>query len=196
MKVKNRKGARNRKEVPEEVITLLNQGKIETVNLVESLVIDQEELLKNVLIDLKSEEYLDSCKNEINNIEKKTLPQFTSTIGKTLLEKSKENNDQELFKSLSKHKSDIVRSWACFFIGFDENLTLAEKFEAIKPFASDEHFGVREEAWLVMREAILENLEESITILSKWSEKKIQIYVDSQVKQQGLGEFGQNILMN
>lgn len=136
------------------------------------MVIDQEELLKNVLIDLKSEQYIDSCKNEINNIEKKTCPQFISTIGKTLLKESKENNDQELFKNLSKYKSDIVHSGACFFIGFDENLFLAEKFEAIKPFASDEHFGVREEAWSAMHETILENLKESIAILSKWSEEK------------------------
>jgi len=172
MDIKNRKGAKNKKEVPEEVRTLLNQGKIEAVNLVESLVIDQEELLKNVLINLKSEKYLDSCKNEINTMEKKTYPQFMSTIGKTLLKKSKENNDQKLFKNLSNHTSDIVRSWACYFIGFDNDLTLTEKFEAIKPFASDDHFSVREESWFVMREDILDNLEESITILSKWSEEK------------------------
>ena len=172
MKIKGRKGARNRKEVPEEIKTLLNQGKIEAVNLVESLVINQEELLKNVLIDLKSDKYLDSCKKEIKHMEKKTYPQFMSTIGKTLLKESKENNDQELFKSLSNHTSDIARSWACYFIGFDEDLTLAEKFEAIKPFANDEHFSAREEAWFVMREDILKNLEESIAILSKWSEEK------------------------
>ena len=172
MEIKNRKGARNRKEVPEEVKILLNHGKIEAVNLVESLVIDQEELLKNVLIDLKSEKYLDSCKNEINNMKKKTYPQFMSTIGKTLLKQSKENNDQELFKNFSNHTSDIVRSWACYFIGFDNDLTLAEKFEAIKPFASDEHFSVREEAWFVMREDILNNLEESISILSKWTKEE------------------------
>jgi len=172
LKIKGRKGARNRKEVPEEIKTLLNQGKIEAVNLVESLVINQEELLKNVLIDLKSDKYLDSCKKEIKHMEKKTYPQFMSTIGKTLLKESKENNDQELFKSLSNHTSDIVRSWACYFIGFNNDLALAEKFEAIMPFASDEHFSVREEAWFVMRGDILDNLEESIAILSKWSEEE------------------------
>lgn len=172
VEIKNRKGAKNRKEVPEEVKTLLNQGKIETANLVETLVIDQEELLKNVLIDLKSEQYMDSCKNEINNMKKKTYPQFMVVIGKTLLNKSKEDNDQELFEHLSNHTSDIVRSWTCYFIGFNGDLTLSKKFEAIKPFASDEHFTVREEAWFVMRETILENLKESIAILSKWSEEK------------------------
>jgi len=170
--IKNRKGARNRKEVPKEVKTLLNQGKIETANLVEVLVIDQEELLKNVLIDLESEQYLDSCKNEINAMKKKTYPQFMTTIGKTLLNKSKENNDQELFKNLSNHTSDIVRSWACYLIGFNKDLTLAEKFEAIKPFANDEHFSAREEAWFVMREDISNNLKESIAILSKWTKEK------------------------
>ncbi|MDR2967786.1 MAG: DNA alkylation repair protein [Methanobacteriaceae archaeon] len=49
---------------------------------------------------------------------------------------------------------------------------MTEKFEAIKPFANDEHFAIREKAWFVMRGAILENLEESIAILSKWSEEE------------------------
>jgi len=172
MKIENRKGARNRKEVPKEVKNLLNQGKIETVNLVELLVIDQEELLKNVLKDLKSEKYFESCENEINNLEKKTLPQYMSIIGKTLFNESKKHKDEKLFKDLSKHKSDLVRAWACFFIGFNDELTLAEKFEAIKPFAIDEHTTVREEAWGVMRESISDNLKESIAILSKWAQEK------------------------
>jgi len=171
MEIENRKGARNKKEVPEEVKTLLNQGKIETKNLVEVLVIDQEKLLKNVLTDLKFEQYIKPCVNEINSLKKKTLPQYTTTIGITLFKQSKENNDSNLFEHLSKHKSDIVRSWACFFIGFDDELTLIEKFEAIKPFANDEHTTVREEAWGVMRESIRENLKESIAILSTWTKE-------------------------
>jgi hypothetical protein len=172
MEIKNRKGAKNKKEVPEEVQTLLNKGKIETVNLVETLVVNQEKLFKNVLIDLKSEQYIKSCENEINSLKKKTYPQYTSTIGKTLQRLSKENNDSELFKNFSKHKSDIVRSWACFFIGFDDDLTLARKFESIKPFANDKHINVREESWSVMRESISNNLEESIAILSEWCKKE------------------------
>ena len=56
----------------------------------------------------------------------------------------------------------------------DEDLTLVEKFEAIKPFTSDEDSTVREYTCEIMRENILENLGESIAILSNGVKKKVQ----------------------
>ena len=45
----NRKGAKKVNEIPKEVLQLLQQGKIESVNLTEWLAINHIELLKNVL---------------------------------------------------------------------------------------------------------------------------------------------------
>lgn len=172
MKIENRKGAKNRKEVPKEIKNLLNEGKISTVNLVEGLVIDQEKLLENVLIDMGAEKYIIKCKKSIEDLNKKTYTKLTSTIGKSLLIELKENNDTRTFKLLVNHESDTVRSWATNIIGFDDEKTTSEKFECIKQFASDSHFGVRENAWMAMRETISNNLEDSINILSKWSKSK------------------------
>ncbi|MDR0911276.1 MAG: DNA alkylation repair protein [Methanobrevibacter sp.] len=170
--LENRKGAKNRDEVPKQIKILLNEGKIETVNLIESLVVNQEKLLKNVLSDLNMidiDDYLKPVINELNSLKKKTYPKSIIIIGQILLDISNKKNDSKLFEKLSKHKSDIVRSWACFFVGHNENLSLNEKFELIKPFANDKHHSVREYAWMAMRDEISKNLKKSIAILAKWT---------------------------
>ncbi|PFY09201.1 hypothetical protein COL43_10955 [Bacillus toyonensis] len=50
----NRKGARKANEIPKEVLQLLQQGKVESVNLTEWLAINHIELLKNVLPSIGS----------------------------------------------------------------------------------------------------------------------------------------------
>lgn len=41
--------------------------------------------------------------------------------------------------------------------------------QAIRPFAADGHFNVREYAWIDVRKTIVQNLPESIAILSVWA---------------------------
>jgi len=43
----NRKGARKLEDIPNEILELLNKGKIETVNLTEWLAINHLELIQN-----------------------------------------------------------------------------------------------------------------------------------------------------
>lgn len=45
----NRKGARKASDIPEEVFVLLNQGRIESVNLTEWLAVNHISLLENIL---------------------------------------------------------------------------------------------------------------------------------------------------
>ncbi len=46
--IKNRKGAQKAVDIPSEVLSLLNTGSIETVNLTEWLAIDHSQLIKSV----------------------------------------------------------------------------------------------------------------------------------------------------
>ena len=46
--IKNRKGAQKAADIPAEVLSLLNVGSIETVNLTEWLAIDHSQLVKSV----------------------------------------------------------------------------------------------------------------------------------------------------
>jgi 3-methyladenine DNA glycosylase AlkC len=167
--IKNRKGAKKLEDVPEEVKYLLNHGEISAMNLMKSLVIDNNLLLKNVLTDLGLENYIKSPTEAINNLDKKTHIKCIKIIGKTLSKEMAENQDTEAIKLLSKHDSDTVRSWAAYIIGSNEEIDILNKLTAIKPFASDDAWGVRECAWMAVRNSIINNLKDSIPYLSKWS---------------------------
>ena len=52
---------------------------------------------------------------------------------------------------LTDHPSDTVRGWACFAAGRTAPADHVAWREAIRPFADDGHFGVREWAWLAIR---------------------------------------------
>ena len=66
------------------------------------------------------------------------------------------------------HISDSVRSIVCYAIGLSEK-TFEEKCELIKPLADDEHFGVREWAWMALRHEVLANPEKTILYFMKWA---------------------------
>ena len=46
--IKNRKGAQKAVDIPSEVLSLLNAGRIETVNLTEWLAVDRSQLVASV----------------------------------------------------------------------------------------------------------------------------------------------------
>ncbi|WP_406234427.1 DNA alkylation repair protein [Isoptericola jiangsuensis] len=66
------------------------------------------------------------------------------------------------------HPSDTVRGWACYLIGSDATLGLSEKLQAIQPLADDQHFGVREWAWLAVRGDLVAAPLLALTLLLPW----------------------------
>lgn len=57
------------------------------------------------------------------------------------------------------------RGWGAYLLALDETLTLPTKLQAMRPFAQDPHFGVREWAWLALRPEIAEKPAEAIQAL-------------------------------
>jgi 3-methyladenine DNA glycosylase AlkC len=70
---------------------------------------------------------------------------------------------------LKDHPSDTVRGWACFVIGVIEGMTVQERLAAIRPYADDRHFGVREWAWMAVRPHLATDLEAAIPLLADWT---------------------------
>jgi len=66
------------------------------------------------------------------------------------------------------HPSDTVRGWACYLIGSDAIFGLGEKLQAIQPLADDDHFGVREWAWLAVRGDLVAAPLQALTLLLPW----------------------------
>lgn len=170
----DRKGARKAIEIPSEVLTLLNQGKIESVNLTEWQAVHHSTLLKNVLPSIGLEEKLDFILTEIEKQKVETGMKAIRLIGslldKALLDKS-EIKKEELIKICAHHVSDSVRCWAAF-MNKNNDYSLAEKLLYIRPFAADHHFGVREIAWMSIREDLAANIEMSVDLLTEWAKSE------------------------
>lgn len=66
------------------------------------------------------------------------------------------------FQSLSSNRSDIVREWSTVLIGCKTDVPLKKKLAWIKPLADDENPGVREVAWMALRNQVIEELDTSI----------------------------------
>jgi 3-methyladenine DNA glycosylase AlkC len=169
MIVEKRKGARSVKDIPPAILTQLNKGEIETVNLMEWLAIDQRKLLLNILTQLDRKKYNSPILEDIENLKKQTINTINEAIGEGLFKASLLHKDKTLFNTLATHPSDVVRCWACYCVSKNKKLSLPQMLTQIQPFAADNHFGVREISWLAVRPTIAKNIVESIAILSTWT---------------------------
>ncbi len=164
-----RKGARSLKDLSSKILDQLNKGEIESANLTEWLAVNQPILLETLLRQNNRTHYLPPILNAISKLNKQTTNTLNETIGIGLLKACLENEDTQFLRDLSSHTSDTIRCWITYTIGRNSQLSLMQKLQQIQPFAADLHFGVREISWMTVRQSIIENLEESLQILSKWT---------------------------
>ncbi|GAB6548784.1 DNA alkylation repair protein [Bacillus mobilis] len=170
----NRKGARKVNEIPKEVLQLLQQGKVESVNLTEWLAINHIELLKNVLPSIGLKDSLECIEAELEKQNVETgmkVIRITGTLLDEIILKEYEGNKEDILLKLSNHISDSVRCWAAF-MNKKSNNTLKDTLTYIRPFAADHHFGVREIAWMSIREDLSQNIEESVELLVEWAKSE------------------------
>lgn len=170
-----RKGAKRRSEIPAAVLTALNRGELETVNLVEFLVIDQTRLLKSVLTSLG----IDQPAHRRRLIAAATaqaevgIMRRTAEIGRAFFETLAEHPEfSEIYARMVRHPSDTVRCWAAYMDTANPSLGFAARLKRVKPFAEDDNAGVREIAWISVREIAAELLVEEIERLHSWAKSK------------------------
>jgi 3-methyladenine DNA glycosylase AlkC len=168
MAEKRRKGATRMKDIPPDILHQLSMGLIETVTLVEYLAADRRLLLESVLKQSGLEKYLRPILTKTENITKTTA--LHVTIGAELSGLALKH--KELLPVITNHPSDIVRAWATATIWSDSTLTIEDALNKIQPFAADKHAFVREEAWGAVRNKIIDNLDDSIKILSDWAKNR------------------------
>lgn len=168
----NRKGASKATNIPNEVKILLNQGKIESVNLTEWLAVNHIFLLENVMPTLGLEKELVDIRAEMEKQNVESGMQAIRMVGSLLYEitiaRKSETEREEIIANCSNHVSDSVRCWAAF-INKHSNNSLQDKLSYIKPFAADPHFGVREIAWMSIREELSKDIDESVKLLEDWA---------------------------
>lgn len=166
----NRKGARKASEIPAEVIALLVSGRIETANLTEWLAVDHAALLEHVLSELSLLPQATSMLSSIQQLTGQPTMKIVPAIAAAWMafyEPMSVTEREALFGHLAMHRSDSVRCWAAYIVGLSD-WELEKKLEQIRPFAADHHFGVREIAWMAVREETAAHLKAAVSLLSGW----------------------------
>jgi hypothetical protein len=75
----------------------------------------------------------------------------------------------ESWRFLAAHGNEIVREWAAILVGLTDTITFARKLAWIKPFADDEHFGLRDIACLALRKDVIRDPGSAIRCLVPWT---------------------------
>lgn len=164
----NRKGVRKVEDIPTDVLQLLNEGKIATVNLTEWLAIDQRILLKNFLSHIAKLDWLADLEAAIEAQKKPSANNNAKTIGLAFGQLLQQESLNHLMKG---HASDVVRCWYCWASSIQQDDTKA-LLDAMKPFAADPHFGIREVVIFATKDRLAVDLPTAIPILAQWAKSK------------------------
>lgn len=156
--VEKRKGARRRSEVPAEVRQGLNNGTLETANLVEGLVVDCGALLGHVAPELPPEAL--AAVGNAQGITRKMR------LAGEMLAAEWGIGGYDRFAS---HSSDTVRGWAAYLMAAVPGLTLRQRLARIRVLADDPHFAVREWAWIATRGAVAADVHGAVRLLAPWT---------------------------
>jgi len=172
-RLKTRVGSRRRSEIPADVLKLLNQGKLETVNLVEFLAVDQLKLFRATRNEIGlPAETANRIGKRIKNLQDAGIMQRVSEGGQIFFEEIAEDRRVAIYDAMANHESDSLRNWAAFMDGANTKLTFAKRIQRAKQFADDRNMGVREIAWMCVRSPAADALIDQIERLLPFAKSK------------------------
>ena len=141
-------------------LALLNAGETETRTLTECFAVDFLALLKSAFPEIG-----EAAADRVEAARGEGISRRMVLLGQIMAERFADDGADALVA----HPSDTVRGWACFLVGALSDRSLAWRLEAVRPFADDPHFGVREWAWLAVRPHIAKDLDAAVALLSGWT---------------------------
>lgn len=164
-----RKGAARIALIPQEVLQALNAGRIPTVNLNEFLALDLALLARNVARGIGLDPEAERLQDTLAMLSAFPPVRRHLHVARALYDLAEPRADRDrIAHALATHPSDVARSWAAQWIAFS-SLALADKLDAVWRFAADPHFGVREMAWMAVRDEIAGDVEQAVRLLQAWA---------------------------
>lgn len=162
-----RKGATRVDEVPPEVLAAIEAGLWPTVNLTEFLAVRPARLLAAVLQQIGVGAATAPDDALLASIKPMQRHRF---ISQWLYDAVAPHPQRDAIAAqLASHPSDIVRQWAVLWLDRVAGMPLAERLLAVRRFAADAHFGVREIGWMAVRNAIAADVPHAIALLTPWT---------------------------
>lgn len=168
----DRKGAARIALIQPKVLAALNAGQVPTVNLNEFLAIDLALLTAHVALHIG----LNPADEQLQDMVA-MLPSFKPMKRHTHIARAFYNLTDALADTAAKnaiatalanHPSDVARCWATQWVTFSAQ-GVASQLQAVTRFAADPHFGVREMAWMAVRDAVVADLDTALALLQPWT---------------------------
>jgi len=163
-----RKGAARIALIPPEVLQALNEGLVPTVNLNEFLALDLTRLTRNVACHIGLPADHERIADTLAMLGAFKPVKRHEHVARALYDLAEPRADRDaIAHALASHPSDVARSWATQWIAFS-GLPLQAKLRAVRRFAADPHFGVREMAWMAVRDEVTGAVDEAVAMLAPW----------------------------
>lgn len=175
-----RKGFSRTADIPADILLALSQGTIPSATLTEGLALDQVQLLQAVFPELPA-----SAITRANAACQLGILKRMQAMSLLLLDEL----GPDSIERCRIHGSDTVRGWACFMIGAQNALSLQARLALIQPLADDEHFGVREWAWMAVRPHLVTDLSATLIHLAEWTSspsERIRRFASEAIRPRGV----------
>lgn len=164
-----RKGAARIALIPQEVLDALNAGHVPTVNLNEFLALDLARLARNVARGIGLDPEAERLQDTLAMLSAFPPVRRHLHVARALYDLAQPRLDRDrIAHALATHPSDVARSWAAQWIAFS-SMALPDKLCSVWRFAADPHFGVREMAWMAVRDEIAGDVEQAVRLLQPWA---------------------------
>ena len=165
-----RKGAIRRSAIPADVLRALNEGREETITLVEWLAIDMPTLVRSVAPGVGLAKASEELGEAADRLRDEGVTRRLKGIGAALYAATRDHPRRSaIYEALATHGSDMVRAWASFMLTADEELPLAGRLQATRRFAADRSTAVRENAWDSFRAYVAADLDQGLRLLQEWA---------------------------
>lgn len=163
-----RKGAARIALIPPEVLDALNAGQVPTVNLSEFLALDLPRLAQAVAQHIGLDPRAERLADALAMLGAFKPMKRHMHVARALYELTALRADRDAVATrLACHTSDVARCWATHWVMFSAQ-PLPGRLAAVRRFAADPHFGVREMAWMAVRDEVAGALDEALQLLAPW----------------------------
>lgn len=164
-----RKGAARIALIPAEVLEALNDGLVPTVNLNEFLALDLPRLARKVARDVGLDPQAERLSDTLAMLQAFKPVRRHEHVARALYDMASVRADRDaIAHAIATHPSDVARCWAAQWVLFS-GLPLPRKLNAVRRFAGDPHFGVRELAWMAVRDEVAGAVDEAVALLQPWA---------------------------
>lgn len=164
----SRKGAARIALIPAEVLEALNAGLVPTVNLNEFLALDLARLARSVASHVGIPPDDERIADTLAMLGAFKPVKRHEHVARALYDLAEPRADRDaVAHALATHPSDVARAWASQWIMFSR-MPLPAKLRSVRRFAADPHFGVREMAWMAVRDEVAGDLSTALALLQPW----------------------------